>query len=68
MSRIGTWLLVLAAAGLGYVLGAKAGTKRYREISDTAKKLWNDPGVKKVRDKTYKKVEKAADRAAKKLS
>ncbi|GAA5035068.1 hypothetical protein ACFQRL_00165 [Microbacterium fluvii] len=61
------WMLVIALVGAAYVAGAKAGRSRYREISRAARNLWDDPGVKKVRDKTYKKIEKAASRAAKKI-
>ncbi|MBN9153262.1 MAG: hypothetical protein J0I44_01510 [Microbacterium sp.] len=60
-------MLIAALVGAAYVVGAKAGRKRYGEISRAAKKVWNDPGVKKVRDRTYAKVEKAANRAAKKI-
>ncbi len=61
------FVLVAGLVAAAYVLGAKAGRKRYGEISRAAKKVWNDPGVKKVRDRTYVKVEKAANRAAKKI-
>jgi hypothetical protein len=60
-------LLVLVAAGVAYVVGTKAGRGRYREISAVAKSVWDDPAVKKVREKTYRKVEKAAARVARKL-
>lgn len=64
------FLVILLIAGVGiaaYVAGAKAGESRYGEISQAAKKVWNDPGLSKVRSEAYKKVEKAAQRAAKKL-
>lgn len=38
-------ILLLAAAGAGYVLGARAGRERYDEIADRANKLWTDPRV-----------------------
>jgi hypothetical protein len=60
-------LLLVVAVGTAYVLGARAGRSRFREISGIAKNVWDDPGVKKVRDATYRKLEKAAKRAAKKL-
>lgn len=61
-------VLLLIAVGLaGYVIGAKAGRSRYREISRTARRVWDDPAVKRVRTRTYRKVEKAAKRAAKRL-
>jgi hypothetical protein len=60
-------LLVAALMAAAYIAGTKAGTKRYGEISSAAKKVWNDPGLKKVRKRAYAKVEKAANRAAKKI-
>jgi len=68
MPKFFTFLLIAGVGVAAYVAGAKAGTARYGEISDAAKKVWNDPAVRKVRDQTYKKVEKAAKRAARKLS
>jgi hypothetical protein len=38
-------LLLLVGAGVGYVLGARAGRDRYDQIADQANKLWNDPRV-----------------------
>ena len=61
------FLVVTAVGVTAYVLGSKAGTARYKEISGTAKKLWDDPAVKKARKRTYKHAEKAAKKAAKKL-
>jgi hypothetical protein len=61
------FLLVAALVTAAYIAGTKAGTKRYGEISSAAKKVWNDPGLKKVRTRAYAKVEKAANRAAKKI-
>lgn len=37
------WLLI--GAGIGYVLGARAGRERYDQIADQANKLWTDPRV-----------------------
>jgi isocitrate dehydrogenase kinase/phosphatase len=61
------WLLVLAVGAAAYVVGAKAGRARYREISAGAKQLWDDPTVKKVRQRSRKAIEKAAKKASKKL-
>jgi hypothetical protein len=61
------FVLIAGLVVAAYIVGAKAGRKRYGEISRAAKKVWNDPGVKKVRNRTYAKVEKAAKRAAKKI-
>ncbi|AXH96297.1 YtxH domain-containing protein [Ornithinimicrobium avium] len=37
------WLLI--GAGIGYVLGARAGRERYDQLADQANKLWTDPRV-----------------------
>ncbi|RIK16844.1 MAG: hypothetical protein DCC50_03615 [Acidobacteria bacterium] len=37
------WLLI--GAGIGYVLGSRAGRERYDQIADQANKLWTDPRV-----------------------
>lgn len=67
MSGIKFWL-ALSAVGVGaYVLGARAGRARYREISGAAKHLWNDPSLRKARAQSRKVVDKAAKKAAKKL-
>jgi len=61
-----TALRLLFAAALAfvfYLLGAKAGRGRYRQIRHDAKKAWNDPTVKKARSRTRK----LASRNAKKL-
>jgi hypothetical protein len=60
-------LLILGVAATAYVLGAKAGQSRYREISSVAKQLWDDPALKKARKRSRKAIEKAADRAASKI-
>lgn len=49
-------LLLLVGAGVGYVLGARAGRERYDQIADQANKLWTDPRVQT-------KVEEAKTRA-----
>ena len=38
-------MLLLVGAGIGYVLGARAGRERYDQIADQANKLWSDPRV-----------------------
>lgn len=38
-------LLLLAAGGIGYVLGARAGRDRYDQIAGLATKVKNDPHV-----------------------
>ncbi len=38
-------LTILVAAGIGYVLGTKAGRERYDQIRGAARKVGNDPRV-----------------------
>lgn len=54
------YVLVVPVAFAAYVLGAKAGEERYREITRAATRYWNDPKLKKTRAR----AEKARDRAA----
>jgi hypothetical protein len=42
-------LAVLAGLGAGYVLGARAGRRRYDQIAGNARKLWQDPRVAEKR-------------------
>lgn len=67
MSGVKFWLVVAAVGAGAYVLGARAGRSRYREISGAAKHLWNDPSLRKARNQSRKIVDKAAKKAAKKL-
>lgn len=67
MSGLKFWITVALAAGAGYVLGARAGRSRYRDISAVAKHLWDDPSLKKARVQSRKVIDKAAKKAAKKL-
>ncbi|MCC9054096.1 hypothetical protein LOK55_07285 [Microbacterium sp. F2E] len=67
MSGFKFWLTV-GVVGVGaYILGARAGRARYREISKAAKHLWDDPSLRKARAQSRKVVDKAAKKAAKKL-
>lgn len=67
MSGIKFWVTMSAVAAGAYLLGARAGRARYREISSAAKHLWNDPSLRKARAQSRKVVDKAAKKAAKKL-
>jgi hypothetical protein len=40
-------LVFVTGAAVGYVLGARAGRKRYEQIRAGAEKFWNSPGVQK---------------------
>ncbi|MFE4002100.1 hypothetical protein ACFX43_25300 [Nocardioides sp. YIM B13467] len=39
---------LLAAFGIGYVLGARAGRERYDTIAAKAQQLWHDPRVQET--------------------
>ncbi|GAA3019490.1 hypothetical protein [Microbacterium dextranolyticum] len=67
MSRFTYWLSLAAVGAAAYVLGARAGRSRYREISGAAKHLWDDPSLRKARRQSRKVLDKAAKKAAKKL-
>lgn len=53
-------LLLLAAAGVGYVLGSKAGRERYEQIRGTFNKVKDDP---RVQEKAHQAVDFAAEKA-----
>ncbi len=58
MSKVG----FLAGVGLGYVLGAKAGRRRYEQIKARADKVWQSPTVQhKVSDATQVVKDKAPE-------
>ena len=40
-------ILFVAGAGIGYVLGARAGRRRYEQIKSAADRVWNDRNVQK---------------------
>lgn len=40
-------LLFVTGAAVGYVLGARAGRKRYEQIKSAANKVWESPGIQK---------------------
>jgi len=53
-------LMLLAAAGAGYVLGAKAGRERYDQIMGAATKVKDDP---RVQQKAQQATELAKEKA-----
>lgn len=72
-------LMLLVGAGIGYVLGARAGRERYEQITQQANKVWGDPRVQsKVEDvrhqapqvasKVSDSARGAADKAKSKVS
>ena len=53
-------LMLLVAAGLGYVLGTRAGRERYDQIMGAMTKIKNDP---RVQEKTQQAVDLARQQA-----
>ena len=53
-------LTVLIAAGVGYVLGTRAGRERYEQIKGAAQKIRNDP---RVQEKAHQAAEVAREKA-----
>ena len=49
-------LTMLAAGGVGYVLGAKAGRTRYEQIRNIARKISGNPTVQSVVEKAEEAV------------
>jgi uncharacterized protein YjbJ (UPF0337 family) len=57
-------LSLLFAAGVGYVLGARAGRGRYEQIKSTAQKFAGDPRVQAATGKATDAVAQQASAAA----
>lgn len=57
-------LSLLFAAGIGYVLGARAGRDRYEQIKTGAQKFVGDPRVRAAKDKATDAVAHQASAAA----
>jgi hypothetical protein len=53
-------LLLLAAVGVGYVLGARAGRERYEQIMGVVRRIRNDP---RVQAKAHQAVDVAKEQA-----
>ena len=58
-------IMMTAAFGAGYVLGAKAGRERYEQISAKAQELWGHPKVQEQADKAKKQAGKVTEQAGK---
>lgn len=56
-------VLLLVGAGIGYILGARAGRERYEQIAGQASKVWGSP---KVQD-TVEGVKASAPQVAHKV-
>ncbi len=57
-------ILLLLAFALGYVLGARAGRRRYEQIREKAQQLWNDQHVQSAVHSAGDLVETAVDRVS----
>jgi hypothetical protein len=57
-------LSLLAAAGVGYVLGARAGRQRYDQIASTARKVADNPKVQRVAHRAQDAAAQQASAAA----
>lgn len=51
---------LMAAFGIGYVLGARAGRERYDALAAKAQKMWHDP---RVQDKAHRAGSMAKQKA-----
>ncbi len=60
----GKLLLIGVGAGIGYILGAKAGRERYDQIAAAVGKVWHSPFVEKQFDRTTTFVNDQLDNAA----
>jgi len=54
---------LLAAVGIGYVLGARAGRERYDAIAGKAQQLWRDPRVQEKAELAREAAKEKADQA-----
>ena len=57
-------LLFIVGAGIGYILGAKAGRERYETISRQAGKVWSNPKVQSTVEDVKAQAPKAASAVA----
>jgi hypothetical protein len=60
-------LMLLAAAGAGYVLGAKAGRERYEQIASGARRFSQNPRVQKTAQQAKDTVREQAPVVADKV-
>ncbi|HEY1135231.1 MAG TPA: hypothetical protein VGE77_11720 [Nocardioides sp.] len=60
-------LTLLIGIGIGYVLGARAGTQRYEQLKAQAQKAWNNPTVQDKVDQAQEKVQETVRETAPKL-
>lgn len=50
-------ILFVTGAAVGYVLGARAGRRRYEQIKASAERLWNNPKVQDGVDQVVDQVQ-----------
>jgi hypothetical protein len=50
-------IVFLAGAAIGYVLGARAGRRRYEQIKAAGERLWNDEKVQSRVDQVVETVQ-----------
>jgi hypothetical protein len=50
-------IIFLAGAAVGYVLGARAGRRRYEQIRAAGERLWNDKNVQRSVDQVVGTVQ-----------
>jgi hypothetical protein len=65
--RRGRTLGMAAGGAAGYVLGAKAGRQRYEELTESARRLRQRPGVKRLSEQAVAKLDQLSGQAADKL-
>lgn len=53
-------MTLLIGIGIGYVLGARAGTQRYEQLKAQAQKAWNNPTVQEKAAQAQDKVRETA--------
>ncbi|MDQ1104082.1 hypothetical protein [Nocardioides zeae] len=61
-------LTLVIGIGIGYVLGARAGTQRYEQLKAQAQKAWRNPTVQDKVEQAQEKVKETAPQVAEKVS
>lgn len=59
---MGTKFGILVGAGIGYVLGTRAGRERYEQLKRSASKIRQSPAVSKPMDSASEKISEALRR------
>lgn len=57
-------MMLLVGAGVGYVLGARAGRERYEQIAGKANQVWGDPRVQERVEGVKQTAPELANKAA----